>query len=1098
MSRAALVTSHQDQDEVRVVVDGVISANEYGPGNAYAYTGGGAGFGGDLGPATLYVNSDPARLYLGFSNLGVVGNDDQYLIYLHTRPGGLQPDGIEMDDAGDAGRQNASILSSLGTETVTYDDGSAEDPDVALVINNRTTGSGGFSALFGLKPAGESHSLVDHSSAGLGTTSVEFSIPRTALGLTNGLVVELVALEISATGFLSNEGLPDPGLPGNPGFNNGGSITFSNFHRFVPGPMTQDCFTQRVAGLSLTLPSEPPASEVFSYTTSNAFGTLTFPGPMAIATPPGETNRIFVAERSGIVSVITNLASPSRTVFLDISSKVNDGGEGGILGIAFHPGYATNRYFFLFYTATGSGFSNRIARFQTSAVEPNSAPASSEVAFIGQFDQASNHNGGDIHFGPDGYLYIATGDEGSFNDNLNNSQQIDKDFFSSILRIDVDKKPGSMAPNHHPAIVAPTNYAIPPDNPFIGATQFNGIAVNTNNVRTEFYAVGLRNPFRMGFDQLTGDLYCGDVGQDAREEVNLITKGGNYGWKWREGTIATPGVVGPPPAGFTNAIDPLFEYVHSAVSHSVIGGRVYRGSRFPELVGKYFFGDIDTGNIWATDHDGTTATNAAILFVDSGIVAYGEDPRNGDLLLVDLFAGRISRLERAAPPLSNDFPTVLSDVGVFSDPVQLTPFAGVQPYDINVSFWSDNAIKSRFFALPNTTDAIGFDAELPWTFPTGTVWVKHFELELTNGVASSAKRLETRILVKNGSDDGGYGVTYRWGDSMTDATLVPDDGLDEEFVIHDGGTIRTQVWHYPSRAECIQCHRKNAGFALGFNTPQLNRNFGFGCYMENQIKAYSDEGLFSNAVASVNTLRALAPHDDTDVSLEYRVRSYLQANCGNCHLPGEVIQANWDANIFTSLSDTEIVNGDLVNNLGDGSNRVVVPGDTTHSVLLSRIISNGMIRMPPVGSNLIDTQGVALVTAWIGELTGYVSFEDYQVLHFGSTNAPGAGANEDFDMDGANTRLEWLTGGDPTNTVQPDAYHVDIATTDGKADILFDRLANVGYEVEVSTNLLVNEWWLLDTPDNAPYFSATSLMDIVQDPDTNDIRRFYRMRLYEP
>src|SRR5262249_48287748 len=169
-------------------------------------------------------------------------------------------------------------------------------------------------------------------------------------------------------------------------------------------------------------------------------------------------------------------------------------------------------------TTGANGRHDRLSRFQTSLENPNQALASSEQVMITQADDYENHNGGDLHFGPDGYLYVSLGDEGNQNDAGNNSQRIDKDFFSGLLRIDVDQKPGNLPPNAHPA-VSPNAYSIPADNPFVGVTEFNGKAIDPAKVRMEFYAVGLRNPWRFSFDPMTGFLYCGDVGGDLREEI---------------------------------------------------------------------------------------------------------------------------------------------------------------------------------------------------------------------------------------------------------------------------------------------------------------------------------------------------------------------------------------------------------------------------------------------------------------------------------------------------------------------------------------------------------------------------------------------------
>src|SRR5438093_2113877 len=286
----------------------------------------------------------------------------------------------------------------------------------------------------------------------------------------------------------------------------------------VTGAMAQPYgLSNRVSVPTLNLPATPP---VLGYSNANAFGNMTFTAPVASVSAPGDTNRIFIVEQIGRIVVITNLANPTRTVFMDISGRRTFNVEQGLLGLAFHPGYLTNRYFFVFYVTTGTR-RDQLSRFEISASNPNQGNAVSEVVLISQLDDFVNHNAGDLHFGPDGYLYVSLGDEGDANDTGMNSQRIDKDFFSAIMRLDVDKKPGSLVPTPHASIVAPTNYAVPPDNPFIGATSFNGIAL-TGNVRTEFWAVGLRNPWRFSFDELTGRLYVGDVGQGAREEVDVI------------------------------------------------------------------------------------------------------------------------------------------------------------------------------------------------------------------------------------------------------------------------------------------------------------------------------------------------------------------------------------------------------------------------------------------------------------------------------------------------------------------------------------------------------------------------------------------------
>ena len=240
---------------------------------------------------------------------------------------------------------------------------------------------------------------------------------------------------------------------------------------------------QRVPNTSLTnLPTQPPQ---FGFTIVNAFPGLSLSQPVCIASPPGETNRLFILEKTGAIVVITNLAAPTRTVFMSLS--VLSDSESGLLGLAFHPGYATNGYFYVFSTRSlttsqGSGRHQRISRFQVSPSDPNQGLAATELPLITQIDSAGNHNGGDLHFGPDGYLYASLGDEGAQYNGSLNAQIITNKFFSAILRLDVDKRPGNLLPNPHPANT--TNYFVPADNPFMGEPD----------ARPEIWAMGLRNP----------------------------------------------------------------------------------------------------------------------------------------------------------------------------------------------------------------------------------------------------------------------------------------------------------------------------------------------------------------------------------------------------------------------------------------------------------------------------------------------------------------------------------------------------------------------------------------------------------------------------
>ena len=861
----------------------------------------------------------------------------------------------------------------------------------------------------------------------------------------------------------------------------------------------------RQANNTLNFPPSLPTFDSFTFT--DAFPGMTFTAPVAIVTPPGETDRLFIVEQSGTIQVITNLStSPTKSVFIDISSLVQFGGEQGLLGLAFHPQYQNNGYFYVFYVTPSTRY-NRISRFSVSA-NPNIADPNSELILISQFDDADNHNGGDLHFGPDGYLYASLGDEGGSNDSRNNSQKIDQDFFAGIIRIDVDKNPGNLEPKPHddgidgsaiPLDAGIARYSIPHDNPFVGATTFNGNAINTASLREEFWAVGLRNPWRMSFDIPTGRLFTGDVGQDSREEVDLIVKGGNYGWAFREGTIQRPS-SGTPPAGFTH-IDPIFEYSHGGpvVGGAVIGGIVYRGPQFAQLFGKYLLGDTHDGIIWALTETSPGVWTDEIIATESGVVAFGTNPATGDLLIADIFEGRIKKLVSSGDA-TGSLPATLTDTGAFSNLVTLTPNTGIVDYQPNVSFWSDFAQKQRWFSIPNLADTIDFSRDGVWTFPNGTVWIKHFDLELERGNPASARRIETRFIVK--TTDGNYGVTYRWNAAQTEADLVPEEGMDEVFEINDGGNIISQTWRYPSRSECQSCHNSVAGHALSFNTRQLNRESTYGTDVLNQIEALHNAGYFSPApaeqVEEVFTLPKVVPAEDTTQSLEFRARSYLQVNCAQCHQPGGPAPTAWDARITTPLADAGIVNGTVSNNGGNPNAKLVVPGSPIDSILLQRIqASAGFTRMPPVATNEVDRTAVTMLSDWIqNHLSGAQTFEEWQTTHFGGPTAPGAGVAENPDGDNANNEFEFLTGTDPNLSTDQWTFLFDL-DVQGTAKFIFDRLANRNFQIEVSTDLI--NWQIWDVPENAISIPNTTINnDIISGATNGEPELFFRFRVSAP
>ncbi|GAB3919775.1 PQQ-dependent sugar dehydrogenase [Larkinella terrae] len=368
---------------------------------------------------------------------------------------------------------------------------------------------------------------------------------------------------------------------------------------------------------TLILAADSPQNrQTTHWTLENAFPNLTFRRPVEFARADDGSNRVFVVEQEGRILVFENKPTAQRaTVFLDVRNKVSSEGEMGLLGLAFHPDFAKNGYFYIYYTRRNP-LESVIARYKASTNgEPTVVPSSGTVVL--RFDQPyDNHNGGKIAFGPDGYLYIATGDGGAWGDQHGYAQNRSS-WLGKFLRIDVNKSEKGQ-------------YGIPSDNPFVG---------NREGFRDEIYAYGLRNPWRFSFDTKTGQLWVGDVGQNQFEEIDIITKGGNYGWRLKEADVCYNPKKDCDPGTLT---DPIHQYPRDE-GVSITGGVVYRGTRHPDLVGKYLYADYVSGNVWALTHENGRKTANQLLVSSAGAIsAFGED-ESGEVYLLD-HQGTIKRL----------------------------------------------------------------------------------------------------------------------------------------------------------------------------------------------------------------------------------------------------------------------------------------------------------------------------------------------------------------------------------------------------------------------------------------------------------------------
>ncbi|MBB6092582.1 putative repeat protein (TIGR03806 family) [Povalibacter uvarum] len=668
-----------------------------------------------------------------------------------------------------------------------------------------------------------------------------------------------------------------------------------------------------------------------------SFSSLTFSSSIAMLQAPNDNTNWYVVEQGGTIKRLntSNLNNFSTYGMIPVTS----GGEMGLLGMAFHPDFPTDNRVFLSYTLrVGGQLLSRISSFPSTAT----ALGATETVLLTVNQPEDNHNGGDIHFGPDGYLYIGLGDGGGGGDqhgSIGNGQRLTT-MLGKMLRIDVD---GS------------SPYAIPSDNPFASGSRCPPEGRSSGNC-PEIYAWGFRNPWRWSFDRGSGELWVADVGQGQWEEVNTVGRGGNYGWRCREGAHDySAGTTGCDSAAL---IDPVTEYDHS-LGTAITGGYVYRGPQNTTLKGRYLFGDSGSGRIWAWLPERATpqAPRAPTQLADTSlsIVSFGEG-NDGELYVVNY--NSLHRIVFQAPAGGGTVPTSLSATGCVSASDAKQPAAGLIPYAINAPFWSDGATKNRWIGLPDGQN-ITVQSSNDWDFPNGTVLMKNFTV--------GTRLIETRLFMRHPNDSSWGGYTYAWNDAQTDATLVT------------GGTTRDigngQRWIYPSEGQCVQCHTNAAGGSLGLETAQLNRDF-----------LYPQTGRTANELFTLNHIQTLTPAitdpgaqprmpdpADTSASLNDRARAYLHTNCSQCHRQGGPTPSTMDLRYTTPLAQTNACNAPpQAGDMGLGASaRLIAPGNATNSIVVNRVNRRRDANaMPPVGSDQIDTAGVALLTQWINGMTG--------------------------------------------------------------------------------------------------------------------------------
>jgi len=712
--------------------------------------------------------------------------------------------------------------------------------------------------------------------------------------------------------------------------------------------------------------------------------------------PRGE--RFYLCEQDGRVwSFPDDPRTSSRTLVLDIGDRTLGVLDAGLLGFALHPDFGLSdapggRSLFVWYNATDAPRRRtdtpptdphvashlRLSRFRTAGDPPRAVPGSEEVLIELTDTVSAIHNGGALLFGPDdGFLYLSVGDDGR----RATPQRIDGSLYSGVLRIDVDRDPARSHPvRRQPRGGVTRGYSVPDDNPFVdpsGATL------------EEFWALGLRSPHDLCADPLTGELWITDIGGTSREELNLLVRGGNYQWKFAEGTLA---LEAPPAELVGTEQPPVLEYGRGSGDGCIIGGLVYRGGRYPELDGKYLFADFNSARVFALERgpDANRRVRLATVHGKSGyagsVVSLAAGP-DGAVYAVRTGRGmplhELVRSRAGAPVLP---PRLLSETGAFEVGAGGPPFAAdrplvpapaLVPYDVNAPLWSDGARKRRWIALPldgrgpvrDDAERVGFARDGAWRFPAGTVLVKHFELALDERRPREHRRLETRLLAVTGPDEA-YAVTYRWREDGTDAELVTANESVPLTRTRADGSTWTQRWEFPSPADCLRCHTRAAGRVLGVHTRQLNRVFRYPSGVaDNQLRTWSRIGMFRDDLdpASIRGMPKLVALDDERADLASRARSYLDANCAFCHRPGGV-RAGFDARHAVPLADQGLLDGPLLSTLRLEGARVVVPGDPAASMLYRRLVDESGTQMPPLARNVVHTRAAEVVRDWIAGL----------------------------------------------------------------------------------------------------------------------------------
>lgn len=687
---------------------------------------------------------------------------------------------------------------------------------------------------------------------------------------------------------------------------------------------------------------------------------------------------MFICEKVGKIILLCDLG---RKIILDISSRTHSIDDAGLINLVLHPDFDIESdesgYLYILYRYHSQGdeiggCNNdafiRLSRFKWNTID-RVLEENSELVLVQQYDPHCWHMGGGMFFGKEGYLYFAIGDAGGLNDEYHSTQQISNSFFGGLHRIDVDRD----SINSHPIRRQPSStieiegersytqyYYIPNDNPW---TSESGAYLE------EFYALGLRNPHRMSYDPVDDQIWVADVGQAKREELNLVAKGDNLQWPFREGSLAGPREQ--PKEIIGNSRGPVFEYDHS-LGTAIIGGFVYRGDKFPQLYGKYIFADDGTRKVWAYnfEHDSMeylATVSAGGIGPKNGISSVEKDDEGNVYVLklfgTDLDGGQIYQLQDNSG--TGGLALKLSDLNIFRDLHTEQPSPGLMPYDLHLPQWNNDMSVRHWVSIPNDgvfndpSEQVVYSGQGTWKFPNGTVFVQHFQRP-TN-VKDNSQNIETRILVISGAN-ASYGVSYKWNEEGTEAYLVTETHQDTFFNSHGD----KRVFSFLSPSDCLNCHNASNGFVLGVKTSQMN------CVSKSgglsQMELWQRNNIFGSSLtsSSIQTQENLSGFS-SDSDLPEKLASYLDVNCSACHHPRGMMPS-FDARFRGKKTLTDLINKQSISPNSSRGDFLISPGDPERSIVFQRINTCEDLPMPPIGRSEIDTIFRDSLYEWIRNL----------------------------------------------------------------------------------------------------------------------------------